>query len=298
MAAKKAGMRGDLPEQEWLRRRLRTALSRARHQAGLTQREVASSLDWSVSKVVRIEQGLVPVTPSDVRVLLGTLGVDDEQRINELVEVSRQDRDAKSWSDYDAVLASDFKEMIGSEGAATSIWKYEPSVVPGYFQTELYAKNLLTALGQSEDNVALLSEVRIKRQTILDYSEPSDLEMNVIVGEAALVRPVGGGNEVMREQIRRMVEVSHLPGIHVSLLRFSAGAHPAMGQAFTILQFDDPDLYDSLYLEDGEMRISSNESHEAVSLHLRMFNGLQELAEPAASFEESCMRVLSELYDD
>src|SRR5215469_10257330 len=39
------------------RRRLRTELRRARSDAGLTQEQVARAMDWSLSKIIRIETG-------------------------------------------------------------------------------------------------------------------------------------------------------------------------------------------------------------------------------------------------
>ncbi len=283
----------ELPEAEVLRRRLRIALTKARHEAQLTPRAVAEALDWSASKLARIEQGLVPVAPSDVRVMLGEYGV-DTARVGELVQLARQAREAASWNEYNSVLSPTFKEMIGQEGSARSIWKYEPSVVPGYFQTAGYSQALFMALGETPEDAALLAEVRAKRQEILepDFSGP---DVHVVIGEAALIRPVGG-DEIMREQIIYLIELNRRSKIHLYFLAFSAGSHPAMGQAFTVLQVDDPDLYDSLYLEDGEMRITSVDDRDSVVSHLATYNQLQGLAEQAGSFEEHGLRILEELY--
>lgn len=62
------------------RRRLRLALRRARETAGLTQGKVAEALDWSVSKVNRIEKGDVTVSTTDLRALLELYGVVDRER--------------------------------------------------------------------------------------------------------------------------------------------------------------------------------------------------------------------------
>ena len=43
-------------------RRLRAELRRAREQAGKTQKEVAEALDWSPSKLIRIEAGAVIIS--------------------------------------------------------------------------------------------------------------------------------------------------------------------------------------------------------------------------------------------
>ena len=56
---------------EVMRRRLRVALRQYRDAAELTQRAAAEALDWSVSKIIRIEQGAVGITPTDLRALLG-----------------------------------------------------------------------------------------------------------------------------------------------------------------------------------------------------------------------------------
>lgn len=286
--------RGDLPEAEVLRRRLRTALTRARNDVGLTQKAVAEMLDWSPSKVVRIEQGTVPVSPTDVRAMLGAYEVTDVERVDELVNVAREERRAKSWSEYDQVLSKPLREMLGQEGAATTIWKYEPSVVPGFFQTATYAQVLLAAVGMSPEDVQMMSEVRSKRRAILS-PEPPGPDLHVVIGEAALTRPVGG-DKVMREQIRDLIELGDRPGIFLYYLPLSAGPHPAMGQAFTVMQFDTPDLEDSLYLEDGGRRVSANDDREEILLYLNIYNTIEGMAESNGSFQENANRILDNLY--
>ena len=57
------------------RRRLRSELRQRREAAGLTQDQVASRMDWSVSKLVRIEAGAVGISTNDLRALLDLYGV-------------------------------------------------------------------------------------------------------------------------------------------------------------------------------------------------------------------------------
>ncbi len=59
------GSESGCPNAEFLRHQLRIALRRARAGAGMTQKAAAERLDWSVSKTVRIEQGVVPVSTGD-----------------------------------------------------------------------------------------------------------------------------------------------------------------------------------------------------------------------------------------
>src|SRR5689334_18400759 len=57
------------------RRRVRMALREAREAAGYTQHEVADEMEWSLSKVIRIENGDVSIAPNDLKPLLNFLNV-------------------------------------------------------------------------------------------------------------------------------------------------------------------------------------------------------------------------------
>ena len=54
------------------RRRLRIELRKARDTAGLKQAEVARAMDWSPSKLIRIESGQVSISTNDLKALLKT----------------------------------------------------------------------------------------------------------------------------------------------------------------------------------------------------------------------------------
>jgi transcriptional regulator with XRE-family HTH domain len=71
------------------RQRLRTELRNARQRAGLTQVQVASAMDWSESKMLRIEAGAVGISTVDLRALLACYDVRDKHRTEELVNLVR-----------------------------------------------------------------------------------------------------------------------------------------------------------------------------------------------------------------
>jgi len=71
------------------RQRLRTELRNARREAGLTQRQVASAMDWSTSKMLRIEAGAVGISTVDLRALLAHYDVKDKRTTEELVNLVR-----------------------------------------------------------------------------------------------------------------------------------------------------------------------------------------------------------------
>jgi transcriptional regulator with XRE-family HTH domain len=276
------------------RRRLRTALRQARADKGMTQKAAADALVWSVSKIVRIEQGTVPVTPSDVRVMLQLYSITDELRINELVDLAKEAREDKGWRTFSDVLSLESLELFGNESAAKVIYKYEASVIPGLFQTQEYARALLRALGNSEEQIDRRLEVRTQRQRLLD--SPRRPELNFILGETALMRPAGG-EDVMREQLAHLLELAKMEDTSVLLLPLSAGAHRGMGGAFTVLQFDDPLLPDLLYLENAERESVSRDEDGEIRRYLELFVELQNMAGKYGPLEENIKRILRERYD-
>ncbi len=86
----------------------------------------------------------------------------------------------------------------------------------------------------------------MKRQELLTAANPPRIW--AIVDEAALRRPVGGRN-VMREQLRHLIELAHLPGLTLQVVPFSVGAHDGAGGSFTILRFGEQDVPDIVYIE-------------------------------------------------
>src|SRR6266699_4509700 len=88
---------GDLPAVA--RRRVRMALREAREKKDLTQSQVADAMEWSLSKVMRIESGEVTIAPNDLRFLLTYLGITDRARVEELLQYAKSARRRQMWSD-------------------------------------------------------------------------------------------------------------------------------------------------------------------------------------------------------
>ncbi|MFI1386729.1 DUF5753 domain-containing protein [Embleya sp. NPDC020886] len=80
--------------------------------------------------------------------------------------------------------------------------------------------------------------LRMARQQVLERPRTEAPRLWMIINEAALRRRVGSP-EVMREQLTRLKETAAKPGIHIQVLKFSAGAHASMLNAFSMLTFRD-----------------------------------------------------------
>jgi hypothetical protein len=63
------------------------------------------------------------------------------------------------------------------------------------------------------------------------------------------VRPVIGDDEVMAEQLRRLIEMAQLPNVTLQILSFSAGEHSFLEAPAALLEFRETTHLDVVYLE-------------------------------------------------
>src|SRR4030095_3104893 len=82
------------------KRRLRAELRQLRLDRGLTQDQVATDMEWSLSKLIRIENGTVAISVSDLRSLLSYYGVHEQHRVDSLLELARAAKRRMWWDEY------------------------------------------------------------------------------------------------------------------------------------------------------------------------------------------------------
>jgi transcriptional regulator with XRE-family HTH domain len=262
------------------RRRLRSELRTARDAAGLTQEQVAHRLEWSVSKIIRIEAGAVGVSTTDLRALLNVYGLRGAEHVEELVDLARMSRKRSWWSAIkEERISLNQRMLIGLETETTTVHHYHSMLVPGLLQTEAYATAIIRDCGvppPTQDSVQTRLHVRLTRQRqTLQRSNPPQL--NVIVDEVALRRPVGDPT-IARQQLNHLLELGREPHISIRVVPLHAGAHPGIVfGGIAILQFEDSADADVVYVEGGEGDSLSDES-EKISMYWTIMNRLQEKA--------------------
>src|SRR5213075_667414 len=79
---------------------LRTELVRLRKERNLTQEQVATNLEWSASKLIRVEGGRSSITKVDLDALLGQYGVTSEVQRDRLQDLNRGARAVGWWNAY------------------------------------------------------------------------------------------------------------------------------------------------------------------------------------------------------
>ncbi len=235
--------RGGAPLAE--QRRVRVALRQARDARNLTQKEVAESLDWSTSKLIRIENGSVGISVTDLKALLLHYGITAKDEVERLVEGARASKNAAWWQNYRAEISMRFLTFLQLEASAIRIRQYQSLIVPGLLQVPGYAAELIQAASVDQKASLRGKEIRLKRQELITEQ---DVEAFFIIDESVLYRKVGDA-AVMRDQLTRVRELAALENVTVQILPFVAGVHKAMKSSFEVLELSDgPDDY-SLLIE-------------------------------------------------
>jgi transcriptional regulator with XRE-family HTH domain len=277
------------------RRRLRAELRRTRLGAGLTQEQVAAAMDWSLSKLIRIENGTVGISTNDLKAILAYYEITDEKRTTEFLALSRGSKERSWWSGYRDVASPQLLQMIELEAASIITRNFQPLLVPGLLQTEDYARTVYRGLnpGESAKRIESLVEVRLRRQELL--SRPDSQLLFFIIDEA-VARRVVGGKAAMRRQLAQMIELAGMPNVTIEIVPFEAGVHPGVLGPFLIYEFPDSADDDALWLEGPLGDLLSRNDPEEILTFREKFEQLRHISlgpEGSVSFLHERVKELS-----
>ncbi|MFI0154151.1 helix-turn-helix domain-containing protein [Streptomyces lydicus] len=271
---------------------LGSQLRRLRESRGITREAAGYSIRASESKISRMELGRVSFKARDVEDLLMLYGVSDAQEREALLSLAREANVAGWWHSYTDVLPSWFQTYVGLEGATSLIRVYEVQFVHGLLQTEAYAQAVVRRgmPGASPADIERRVALRMERQKLLVAERPA--QFHCVLDEAALRRPYGE-REVMREQLRHLIEVSERPNVRLQVMPFSLGGHSGEFGAFTMLGFQESGLPDVVFLEQLTSALYLDKPEEVVQ-YGRVMDRLQEEG-PGPSETRDLLRGLLQL---
>jgi transcriptional regulator with XRE-family HTH domain len=259
------------------RRRVRQALREAREATNLTQGQVAEAMEWSLSKVMRIEGGEVTITANDLRPLLAHLGITDRSRVDELVQDARVSRRRQMW--WDAPQLRDhvtpaMRQLIQYESDAEAIRHFNTAIIPGRLQTPEYAEAILRSFGDEvpEDDRKVRLEVRLRRHDEL-LARKSRPEIFLLMDESVLHRAFGGA-EVIGEQLLRLVKLAKEKRLRARVVPFAGNAPPPMLGSYEILNLSNRDDGDAVMYRESFILDEIVEDKAKVDRHRRIFDDL------------------------
>ncbi|GAA3024248.1 helix-turn-helix domain-containing protein [Actinokineospora globicatena] len=227
------------------RRQLGRYLRELRGRARLTVRAAAAELEWSETKIWRIETGQTPLRSLDTEAMCKIYGA-SEELTDYLKTLSKKTKEQGWWHGYGDVIPDGFGLYIGLEEAVSSMQCYETSLIPGLLQTPHYSRMLIKEYKPlaTDDEIERRVELRSARQALLTRSvaRPS---VSVVLNEAILRRPVGGP-KVMAHQLIHLAELAQLDTVHLRVIPFAVGMyHGLITGPFVIMRFPNNGTRDS-----------------------------------------------------
>lgn len=258
-------------------------------QCNLTIAEAAGLMEWSESKLQRLETGNAEkIRVLDIRELCRIYDFDDEFSAA-LAGLAQQASVKSWWHEYEDLVPDGFNVYVGLEASARALITYQPDLIPGLLQTADYARVLIGDYWPDAEPDALDRRVQLKlrRQSLLTRKR-TPATFDLVVHETALRRLVGSPR-VMSAQLRRVADLSTMPTIAVRVLPFSAGVPTGHTVGpFVILDFGrdtvgKPVEPTVVYLENflGDLYL---EKQASVDRYLEAYQALQRSAldEPAS----------------
>ncbi|MBC9719394.1 helix-turn-helix transcriptional regulator [Streptomyces sp. TRM66268-LWL] len=199
----------------------------ARERNGLSQRELGQRVGYGEEQISSIERGRRTPQPDFLKAvddLLGCGGLlallaEDVER----VKARRRVRHPEWFRDYAAL-----------EAEAVEICFYSTLTVPGLLQTERYARTIFTARRPLLDEETIEQRVaaRLDRQQILNRWPPPSVA--AVIEESVLRRTIGG-QQVQREQVEHLAELSRLRHVDIQVLPLDCEGHAGMEGPFILL---------------------------------------------------------------
>jgi len=234
-------------------------------------------MEWSLSKMNRIEKAKSGISANDLKALLRLYDITDKERIDELVALAREARQSPWWKRYSDVAPPALLELIDYESAASDVSQFETIFVPGILQTEEYASAVLQVFydeTSAPDKVASLVDLRTRRRDLVNSENAP--KFSFVLDESVIHRIVGSP-AITSRQLMHLVDVATQSNVTIRVVPFTAGLHPGMKGPFEIVQFEDTPDENMVFLE-GPSDDIINDDPEETRDYLAAFEHITEIS--------------------
>lgn len=130
--------------------------------------------------------------------------------------------------------------MVHWHGSSVKVIPFfKNSLVPGILQSRDYARGIyrIDQPDMSEDDRERAVELRLQRQSLLTRRLPKAPQVQVVLCESVLLRPVSD-SATMAGQLRHLLTTTSMPNISVRVLPLIAGPHHGtVAGEFVLLDF-------------------------------------------------------------
>jgi transcriptional regulator with XRE-family HTH domain len=202
-------------------RRVLALLRGYREQHELTQDELAAIMDWSRSKIIRMEGGFHRIDLADVKNLMAHYEL-TPRTAEAVLALAREARRHGWWHPYSAHLSDAVHRMLDHEFSAVTVRQYQSARIPGLLQTGAY-QLAVAELPLKRFSRGLSERIRVHRQRIVD--EPAGRVLRFLLDEAVLWRsPAGLPAQI--EQLDRLLTLAELDHLDIAVVPLDTGEYP------------------------------------------------------------------------
>jgi transcriptional regulator with XRE-family HTH domain len=222
-------------EQVAARRQLGNEIRQLRKAAKLTGQQLAQAVGWHQSKVSRIEAGRNLVRVEDVEALLRALPATTAQ-VREVLDLAAVNvGEPGSWRNSSrSGLTRRQRDFIALEASAVSIQHYQPVLLPGYMQSEAYARRVAQMAG-ARDLDRAVDQRLARRATLTDRNLP---RYAVVLLETVLRwRPVPPA--AMADQLDLVVRLASRQNVELRIVSLDAEQAVFVQHPFMLFEFVD-----------------------------------------------------------
>ncbi len=224
------------------RRRLRLAVRKAREASGLTQGQVAEQLSWSISKVNRMENGEVTISPTDLSALLNLFGVNDREVVNEMSRDAKAAKQRGWWHEarYREHVTPAALQLFQFESEATTVCSFQPTFFPGLLQTAAYATAVMEVWSDEVPPEARAARLEVRAHRRARFFEQARLPAYRFLLDESVIHRILGNPTATAEQTVSILEtlVRH-PGFELRIVPFDRDLKITQLGPFTICDLDD-----------------------------------------------------------
>lgn len=206
-------------------------LRAVRKRLSLSMIDVAERLGWSEATVSRLETGRRNIDAEEVVSLLAIYSVTGMER-DRLMAMARSP-DEPNWLETDLPgVPNDTGRLAAYEADASRLTDWSPMLVPGLLQTMEYTRAFMLGDGIPEREVGARLMARQRRQERLAH-----VAYSAYLDESVLRRPIGG-RRVMRDQLRRMIDMVEEGSITIRVVPCTPDSHGGLLSPFLLLEFE------------------------------------------------------------
>jgi transcriptional regulator with XRE-family HTH domain len=195
--------------------------------------DVATALNWSQSKVSRVENAKIGISMRDLAALLHYYGVPEDVRA-ELISMNAEESGQDgAWIVRAGGTTRRQGEVAAIETRVTAIKQFHSSLIPGQLQSPSYARWFVTAAGYSDVD-GIVQRRMARQQLFLSSDAPA---YSAVLDARALLYWPDRDAAVVEEQFEHLKLRMELPAIQLRIIPLGAMHRAAALVPFIIYTF-------------------------------------------------------------